>query len=79
MRMNSLRRLGLTVLGGLLLAGALPKVTFAAGLEQLVETGLSPVLPAMVPLVGAAAGIERLLELGWHYLEWVALFGLAAQ
>ena len=62
-----------TVLGGLLLAGALPKVAFAAGAEQIVETELTPVLPAMVPLVGAAAGIERLLELGWHYLEWGAL------
>ena len=73
MRKRHIRRLGLTVLGGLLAAVALPKMALAAGLVQLVETELAPVVPAMIPLVGAAAGIERLLELGWHYLEWGAL------
>ena len=73
MRMTSMRRLGLTVLGGLLAACALPKAALAAGLGQAIETEVTPVLPATIPLVGAAAGIERLLELGWHYLEWFAL------
>ncbi|MDE0431465.1 MAG: hypothetical protein OXH98_17005 [Caldilineaceae bacterium] len=70
---RSLRRLGWTVLGGLLAAASLPNVAQAAGLDQLVETELAPIVPAMIPLLGAAAGIERLLELGWHYLEWGAL------
>lgn len=73
MRMKSIRRLGWSVLGCLLLAGGLPKVTLAAGLAQTVETEVTQIVPAMVPLLGAAAGIERLLELGWHYLEWGAL------
>ena len=73
MRMRMIRRLGWSVGGGLLLAGALPKLTLAAGLEQTVGTEITTVVPAMVPLLGAAAGIERLMELGWHYLEWGAL------
>jgi hypothetical protein len=68
-----IRRLGWSVGGGLFLAGALPKLTLAAGLEQTVGTEITTVVPAMVPLLGAAAGIERLMELGWHYLEWGAL------
>lgn len=73
MRMNMIRRLGLGVFGGLFAAGALPKLTLAAELEQTVGTEITTVVPAMVPLLGAAAGIERLMELGWHYLEWGAL------
>ena len=73
MRMRMIRRLGWSVGGGLFLAGALPKMTLAAGLEQTVGTEITTVVPAMVPLLGAAAGIERLMELGWHYLEWGAL------
>lgn len=74
MRMGTVRRLGWSALGGMLMAGLLPTLALAAGLEQsIVESELAPIMPAMVPLVGAAAGIERLLELGWHYLEWGAL------
>ncbi len=73
MRMKMVRRLGWGVFGGLFLAGALPKLTLAAGTEQTVGTEITTVMPAMVPLLGAAAGIERLMELGWHYLEWGAL------
>ena len=73
MRMNKIRRLGLSVFGGLFAAAALPKLTLAAELEQTVGTEITTVVPAMVPLLGAAAGIERLMELGWHYLEWGAL------
>ncbi len=71
--MKMVRRLGWGVFGGLFLAGALPKLTLAAGTEQAIGTEITTVMPAMVPLLGAAAGIERLMELGWHYLEWGAL------
>ena len=71
--MKIVRRLGWGVFGGLFLAGALPKLTLAAGTEQAIGTEITTVMPAMVPLLGAAAGIERLMELGWHYLEWGAL------
>ncbi len=73
MGMRIVRRLGWGVFGGLFLAGALPKLTLAAGTEQAIGTEITTVMPAMVPLLGAAAGIERLMELGWHYLEWGAL------
>ena len=73
MRMKMIRRLGWSVCGGLLLAGAFPEWALAAGLEQTVGTEITSITPAMIPLLGAAAGIERLMELGWHYLEWGGL------
>ena len=46
MRMGTVRRLGWSALGGMLMAGLLPTLALAAGLEQsIVESELAPIMP----------------------------------